>query len=143
MIPESQRVEGRPRASIARLPLRLENTVSAVDCFLHIAHLRTGSQHSCRLDQEVFPQLVSECIAKRPPSAKREVVLPAYQPDKRVHRHPVTNADAEFPSNIPIKFITSSTFLSNDAPPISHSKNCFQQLVDFATDGHEDNSCKR
>ena len=51
--PESQRVEGRPRAPIAHLPVHLEGTVSAV-CSggllpAHIAHRHSGPQRSCRL----------------------------------------------------------------------------------------------
>ena len=91
-----------------------------VDCFLHVSHFRIGSQDSCRLDQQMLFQLVSECRAK--------LLYPTQM--------------LNFPSDTSIKFITSSTFLSN-AAPASQSTHCFQQLADFAIDGHEDNSCRR
>ena len=47
----------------------------------------------------------------------------------------VSNTDANFPSDTPIRFITSSTY--QNAAPASLSIHCIQQLVDLAINGHE------
>ena len=70
VIPRSPRHEGRPPAPIARVPLRLKDSLNSL--FKWIASCTSpislfGSQHSCRLDQQVPSQLISECVAKRPP----------------------------------------------------------------------------
>ena len=85
MIPRFPRAEGRPPAPIARLPLRLKDSLKSL--FKWIASCTSpislfGSQHSCRLDQQVPSQLISECVAKLPPSAQREVLTPAHQQDQ-------------------------------------------------------------